>query len=109
MLAHSGQIVDRRSSISHARVAGSGSACYDLAKRSHMGTREILAELEAEKDRLDRAIAALGGSAGSGRRLARVFRANGTRRPRRRLSAASKNRISAAMKKAWARRKKKAT
>ncbi len=67
-----------------------------------MDTREILAELEAEKDRLDRAIAALDGSTGRGRH-------SGTRRPRRQLSAAAKNRISAAMKKAWARRKKKAT
>ncbi len=74
-----------------------------------MDTRAILAELEAEKDRLDRAIAALDGSAVRGRHAAGAFRVNGIRRPRRRLSAAAKNRISAAMKKAWARRKKKAT
>lgn len=74
-----------------------------------MDTREIIAELEAERDRLNRAIAALDGSVGRGRYAAGAFTANGARRPRRRLSAAAKNRISAAMKKAWARRKKKAT
>jgi hypothetical protein len=69
-----------------------------------MDTRGILAELEAERDRLDRAIAALGGLRGGAHSAG--ARANGTRRGRRRLSAASKKRISAAMKKAWAERKK---
>jgi hypothetical protein len=70
-----------------------------------MDTRGILAELEAERDRLDRAIAALGGVRGAGH-SASAGRSIGTRRGRRRLSAASKKRISAAMKKAWAERKK---
>ena len=70
-----------------------------------MDTRGILAELEAERDRLDRAIAALGGARGGGH-SAGAGRLNGARRGRRRLSAASKKRISAAMKRAWAERKK---
>jgi hypothetical protein len=71
-----------------------------------MNTQGILAELEAQKDRLDKAIAALGGSIGRGRSFAGVPITVGTRRRRRRLSGAAKKRISAGMKKAWAARKK---
>ena len=71
-----------------------------------MNTRGILAELQAQKDRLDTAIAALSGSSGRGRRTAGAIPTSGTRRGRRRLSAAAKKRISAAMKKAWAARKR---
>jgi hypothetical protein len=71
-----------------------------------MDTRGILTELEAQKDRLDKAITALNGSGGRGQRSPGAIRRSGIRRRRRPLSAAAKNRISAAMKKAWARRKK---
>ena len=73
-----------------------------------MNTRGILVELEAQKDRLERAITALGGSAGRWHRSAGAIETVGTRRRRRRLSAAAKKRISAAMKKAWAERKRNA-
>ena len=65
-----------------------------------MDTESIIAELEAERDRLDEAIAAL--EAGW-----RTRTVNGRRR-RRQLSAAERKRISEGMKKRWAARKKKA-
>jgi hypothetical protein len=65
-----------------------------------MDTQQIISELEAERDRLEQAIAALRGS----------LRARGSagrgRRGRRRLSAAAKRRISEMMKKRWAERKR---
>jgi hypothetical protein len=62
-----------------------------------MDTAAIIAELEAERERLNQAIEALTAS-----------HAVGTRRGRRRhLSAASKKRISDAMRKTWAARKRK--
>lgn len=66
-----------------------------------MDTQQIIAELEAERDRLEQAISALRGSlagrrAGPGR----------GRRGRRRLSTAAKRRISEMMKKRWAERKR---
>ncbi len=69
-----------------------------------MNLDSILSDLKAERDRLDRAIAALegaGGTSGSGpgRR--------GARR-RRTMSAAARKRISAGMKARWAARKKSA-
>jgi hypothetical protein len=68
-----------------------------------MDTATIIAELEAERDRLDNAIAALQGT----RNIPRTS----TGRPdgrRRRVSAAARRRIGEAMKKRWAERKKKA-
>jgi hypothetical protein len=65
-----------------------------------LDTQSIIAELEAERDRLDSAIAALQGN------KARTA----TGRPdgrRRRLSAAARRKIGLAMKKRWAERKKK--
>jgi len=62
-----------------------------------MDTQRIISELEAERDRLEEAISALRGS---------VHRGAGSRRGRRRLSAAAKRRISEMMKKRWAERKK---
>jgi hypothetical protein len=53
-----------------------------------------IARKQAEVDALKKALAALGGSAGTGR---------GNRKPR---SEAQKRKISAALKKAWAERKK---
>jgi hypothetical protein len=65
-----------------------------------MDTQQIISELEAERDRLEQAIAALRGSL-----HARSTGAGG-RRGRRRLSAAAKRRISEMMKKRWAERKR---
>ena len=62
-----------------------------------MDTAAIIAELEAERDRLSQAIDALTASHAAGTRRGR----------RRRLSPASKKRISDAMRKTWAERKKK--
>jgi hypothetical protein len=71
-------------------------------KRRTVDTAAIIAELEAERDRLNRAIAALQVSGGGrGRTIAKE--ANGRKRH---LSAAARKRISEAMKKRWAARKK---
>lgn len=66
-----------------------------------MGTEAIIAALEAEKERLDTAIAALQGHrSGRGRRTA----SNGRRR---RMSAAARKKIGEAKKRWWAERRKK--
>ena len=63
-----------------------------------MDTREILEELEATRDGLSRAISILGGQWGA---------RPGTRRGRRGpMSVTAKHRISEAMNKRWAERKK---
>ena len=68
-----------------------------------MDTNQIIADLEAEKERLDQAIHALRGlGTGDGARNGR----RGGRRGRRHLSASAKRRISEMMKKRWAERKK---
>lgn len=68
-----------------------------------MDTAAIIEELEAERDRLSTAIAALQGrKRGPGRPTAST---NGRRRH---LSASARMRISKAMKKRWAARKKRA-
>ena len=70
-----------------------------------MDTQSIIAELEAERDRLNNAIAALRG------RQTRRFTLSGKpdgRRRKRTLSAAARKKIGEAMKKRWAERKKKA-
>jgi hypothetical protein len=68
-------------------------------------TATIIAELEAERDRLERAIAVLQGN----RTIARTASSepNG-RSGKRRLSAAARRKIGEAMKKRWAERRKKA-
>ena len=70
-----------------------------------MNLAGIVADLKSERDRLERAIAALAGavlpatnSHGSARAKTKVSR--------RRMSAAARKRISIAMKKRWADRKK---
>jgi hypothetical protein len=69
-------------------------------------TAAIIAELEAERDRLDKAIAALkGGIRPRGKGYVAARPVNGRKR-RRRLSAEARKRISDAMKKKWAARKK---
>ncbi|HEY5030003.1 MAG TPA: hypothetical protein VIK39_16465 [Candidatus Angelobacter sp.] len=65
--------------------------------------QSIIAELEAERDRLDSAIAALQGRQGS-RTSTATGRPDGRRR---RLSAAARKKIGQAMKKRWAERKRK--
>jgi hypothetical protein len=68
-----------------------------------MDRTTMIAELEAERDRLESAIAALLGS-----QSRRGMTASKPDRRKRRLSAAARKKIGAAMKKRWAERKKKA-
>ena len=65
-----------------------------------MDTALIIAELEAERDRLDQALAALRG------RNASLTAPGKPNRRKRKLSAATRRRIGEAMKKRWAERKK---
>lgn len=67
-----------------------------------MDTQSIIAELEAERERLNAAIEALKGNRGK-----RGRPAGKTDGRRRRLTAAQRKRIGEAMKKKWAERKKK--
>lgn len=69
-----------------------------------MELNRILSDLKAERDRLDRAIAALEGGAGNGRRGRRPGR-----RGRRVMSAEARRKIGEAMRKRWAERKRKAS
>jgi hypothetical protein len=64
-----------------------------------MDTTVIIAELEAERDRLNQAINALTASYEAGTRRGR--------KPGRHLSPASRKKIGDAMRKTWAERKKK--
>jgi hypothetical protein len=66
-----------------------------LLERTIVNTERIIAELEAERSRLEMAISALRGR--NGRKAGRG---------RRRLSPAAKKRISEGMKKRWAARKR---
>ena len=66
-----------------------------------MNLDSILAELVAERDQLDIAINALGGSAGS----KKSDSTNTPAKPRRKMSAAARKRISAAQKARWAKQK----
>jgi hypothetical protein len=61
----------------------------------------ILAELIAERDRLDVAIKALGGLIGTEKSASKPT----TSKPRRKMSAAARKRISAAQKARWAKQK----
>ncbi|MGO9516193.1 MAG: hypothetical protein ACLPND_04030 [Candidatus Korobacteraceae bacterium] len=73
-----------------------------------MDIQNILGDLRAERERIERAIAALEGL-GSGRRRGRpVGSKNVAKNPRRHMSAAARKRISEMMKQRWAERKKKA-
>jgi len=69
-----------------------------------MDTNRILAELRAERDRIERVIAALEGVNSTGR-LAR--RLTGATRKIRRISAAGRARIAAAQRARWAKLRKK--
>ena len=73
-----------------------------------MDIHRILAELKAERDRIDQAIAAIGNI---GAPRARRGRPPGTatiRRQKHKLSAAGRRRISEMMKKRWAEYRKRA-
>lgn len=70
-----------------------------------MDTQSIIAELEAERDRLDRAIAALQSSqTGRGWRATKGRAENG-RRGRRHLSPAARKKIADAARRRWAKAK----
>ena len=64
-----------------------------------MDIRRIIEVLEAEKERLEQAMAILNSPSSNGRRRSPIFRR------RRRLSVAAKRRISEMMKKRWAEKK----
>jgi hypothetical protein len=69
-----------------------------------LDTASIIAELTAQRDRLDNAIAALRGSQ---KTIRTVSGKPDGRRRKRTLSAEARKRIGQAMKKRWAERKKK--
>jgi hypothetical protein len=70
--------------------------------------QKILSELRAETDRIVRAIKALGGKAtGSAARKTRVKGAKRSGRRRSGITPEGRRRLSLAMKKRWAERKKK--
>ncbi|HJT54781.1 MAG TPA: hypothetical protein VJ848_13080 [Candidatus Angelobacter sp.] len=70
-----------------------------------MDTESIIAELEAERDRLSEAIAALQGSRGGRRGRPRASAAGNGRRVRRHLSPAARRKIAEAAKRRWAKAK----
>ena len=71
-----------------------------------MDIQSILGDLKKERERIDRAIAALEGLGGPRRGRPAGSHA-ATKRPKRHMSAASRKRISEMMKQRWAERKKK--
>ena len=77
-----------------------------------MDIQNILADLKREREHLDRAIGALEGLGTQTRRRGRPVgshqAATMPKRKRRRMSAASRQRISEMMKQRWAERKRKA-
>jgi hypothetical protein len=73
-----------------------------------MDTNRILAELRAERDRLDQAISALEAVNSTGRRsVGRPPRAAATRSRRRRMSGAARKKLSRLLKQRWAQGKMK--
>jgi len=73
-----------------------------------MDIQNILGDLKAERERIERAIAALEGLGSHRRRGRPVGSKNVAKAPRRHMSAAARKRISEMMKQRWAERKKKA-
>lgn len=72
-----------------------------------MDVAKIVADLKSERDRIGRAIEALEGT-GSHRRAAKMGAGSATPgRKRGRLTAAGRKRLSEAMKRRWAERRKK--
>jgi hypothetical protein len=81
-------------------------------KGGELDTQEIVKELKAERNRLDKAIAALDGVNDTGATVATDESAsNGKHAPRKRhgISAAGRKRLSMLMKKRWAERRKKSS
>jgi hypothetical protein len=77
-----------------------------------LDTQRIVSELKAERNRLDKAIAALDGESTTRAAAAKsVVSMNGAKAPRKRhrLTAAGRKRLSMLMKKRWAEKKKKAS
>jgi hypothetical protein len=73
-----------------------------------MDIQNILGDLKKERERIDRAIAALEGLRGRRRGRPAGSKAQGQgKHPRRHMSAAARKRISEMMKQRWAERKKK--
>jgi hypothetical protein len=75
-----------------------------------MDIQTILGDLRRERERLDRAIAALEGLGTGQRRRGRPAGSRNVstaKRPRRHMSAAARKRISEMMKQRWAERKRK--
>jgi hypothetical protein len=73
-----------------------------------MNINTILAELRAERDRIDRAIAAIAGLDSTGLRTpGRHPRAAASRRKRSRMSAAARRKMSRLLKQRWAQGKMK--
>ena len=67
-----------------------------------MNIQYLISELEAERNRLDRAISALEGLTSSARKLGRPPKKASAGGRRRTMSLAARKRISAAMKQRWA-------
>jgi hypothetical protein len=67
-----------------------------------LDTEQIIAALRAERERIDKAIAALGGGSGF-----RAGRSTQGRRGPRHMSAEARKRISEAQKRRWAEQRKK--
>ena len=68
-----------------------------------MNTNRILADLRAERQRIERAIAAIEGLDSTGRRkMGRPAKAAATRRRRGRMSAAARRKLSRLLKQRWA-------
>ena len=74
-----------------------------------MDTNRILADLRAERDRIDRAISAIEGLSSTGRRRGRPpgSTTGPRKRGRRRLSAAARRKLSRLLKQRWAQGKMK--
>jgi len=85
--------------------------CYNYAFRKtggdYLDTERIIGLLKEEKERIDRAIAALeGGRSPKRTSAASVFPDGSPRRKRRHMSAEARRRISEAQKKRWVKQKK---
>ena len=76
-----------------------------------MNTQRIVSELKAERNRLDKAIAALDGANTGGAVAGNANSRKAAQAPRKRhhLTAAGRKRLSMLMKKRWAERRKKAS
>jgi hypothetical protein len=81
-------------------------------QEERLDTQRIISELKAERNRLDKAIAALDGANATRATAAKnVISMNGAKAPRKRhhLTAAGRKRLSMMMKKRWAEKRKKAS